>query len=178
VIAVMSLALLAVTAAVAWAASDDTTVDSTATVDEFAEWADASPSIGVGDWTGSVGGTTINQVEESLTALKALTLYTNVNVTLSAAGGANDGIATEPTNDDTLATSYKIAGDVGTPDSVWKAAGTGAGQFFNISNTYLVTHTPVDGQYIISLSVQLESASGRAHDAGNYTCSVTLTATW
>jgi hypothetical protein len=160
----------------AWAGTSDATVGMTATVDSFAEWADASPSIVAGDWTGSVDGTTISKVGEYLTVTKGLTLYANANVTLTATAVSNSGVAT--LGSDNLTTSYKITGDVGTPDVAYKAAGTGGGQFFNAGNTYAVTHVPGDGSYAISLGVKLESAANRAQDAGNYTCSIKLTATW
>jgi hypothetical protein len=165
-----------VAAPAALASTNDAVVSMTATVDSFGAWSDATPTIASGDWTGSVNGTTISQVGEDLTVTKALTLYANTNVTLSAAGTANSGIATN--GSDTLTTSYKITGDVGTPDAAWKAAGSGAGEFFNAGNTYSVTHVSGDGSYAINLLVQLESANARAQDAGNYTCSLTLTATW
>ncbi len=171
------LALLAL-AGPAWAGTDDAVVTLTGTVDSFAEWADATPTIAPGDFTGSAGGTTINEVGEYLTATEAMTLYANANVTLTAAGTANSGIATEPNDSDTLTTSYMITGDVGTPDVAYKLAGSGAGQFFNAGNTYTVTHVPNDGSYAINLGVKLESAVNRSQDAGDYTCSLTITATW
>lgn len=173
--AVAVVAVMAVAPAVL-GGSDDCVVTLTATVDSFAEWSDATPTIAAGDWTGSADGTTISQVGEFLTVTKVLTLYANADVTITAAGTDNSGIATNGT--DTLVTSYKITGDVVTPDGDYKGAGTGAGQFFNVGNTYAVTHVLGDGSYTINLGAKLESASDRAQDAGDYTCSITLTATW
>ena len=170
------VAVLLALAPGASAATDDAAVSLTATVDTFAEWSEASPTIAAGDWTGSIDGTTITEIGEDLTVTKALALYASANISISAAAGANSGIATNGT--ETLTTSYKITGDVGTPDGSWKAAGSGAGEFFEASNTYSVTHVPGDGSYAVNLLVQLESASDRAQDAGNYTCGLTLTATW
>ena len=163
-------------AGVAFAGTDDAVVSMTATVESSAEWADPAPTIAAGDWTGSVDGTTISQVGEDLTVTKALTLYTNVNVTLSQAGTANSGILTNGT--ETLTTSYQIQGDVDTPDGAYKAAGTGAGEFFNVSNTYTVTHVGGDGVYAIDLLVKGESDDTQAEDSGDYTASITITATW
>lgn len=160
----------------AWAGTDDAAVGITATVDGFAEWSDPSPTIATGDWTGSVDGTTITQVGEDLTVTKALTLYANANVTLTAAGTVSSGIATNGL--ETLTTSYQIQGDVTVPDAAYKAAGIGVGEFFNASNSYSVTHVSGDGSYAINLLVQLESAADQAEDAGSYTCTTTLTATW
>jgi len=172
------VAAMLVFASTAWAGNDVATVGMTATVDSFAEWSVAAPTIAVGDWTGSVDGTSINGAGEDLTVTKALTLYANATVTLTQAGTTNSGILTEPTNSDTLTTSYQIQGDVGTPDSAYKAAGSETGQFFNTSNTYTVTHTPGDGSYAINLLVKAESDDAAASDAGDYAASLTITATW
>ena len=162
----------------AWAATDDSVVSMTATVDSYAEWADATPAIAAGDWTGSVDGTTISAVGEDLTVTKALGLYANATITITAVGTANAGIATNATTD-ALTTSYQLQGaDLTTPDAAYKAAAAGAGEFFNAGNTYEVTHTNGDGSYTMDLLVQLESEDAAANDAGNYTCSVTMTASW
>lgn len=155
----------------------DAVVTLTAHVEQFAEWADTTPDLVAGDFTGSGDGTTINHVGEFVTATKVMTLYANEDVTITAAATTNGGIATEPTNSDTLTTSYKITGDVaGSAD--YLLAGAGVGQFFNGGNTYVVTHVPNDGAYTINLGVKLETDTDRAHDAGDYTCQITLTATW
>ncbi len=171
-----SVVVFFVSAGVAFAATDDAVVSMTATVDGFAEWADPAPTIAAGDWLGSVDGTTISQVAEDLTVTEALTLYTNVDVTLTQVGTANSGILTNGA--ETLTTSYQMQGDVDTPDAAYKAAGAGAGEFFNASNTYTVTHVGGDGSYAINLLVQAESDDTQAEDAGNYTASITITATW
>lgn len=165
---------------VAWAGADDEVIGITATVDSFAEWASSnSTTIAAADFAGSVDGTSVSAAGEDLTVSRALTLYANATVTITAAGDAtNSGIATSGTSD-TLTTSYKLTGaDITTPDSAWKAAGTEEGQFFYASNSYEVTHTNGDGSYEVTLQVQLESEDAAASDAGDYTCGVTLTATW
>ena len=150
---------------------DPADVSITATVDAFAEWADAAPSIGADDWSAHI--TAVNQ---SQTVTEAMTLYANVNNTLTPTSGANSGILTNGT--DNLTTEYKITGDVGTPDAAWKLAGTGGGEFFNVGNTYSVTHTPGDGSYAVNLLVRATSPANRAPNSGDYTCGVTLTASW
>jgi len=168
----------------AFAGADDAVVGMTATVEEFAEWADAAPSIGVGDWTGSEGGTTINVVGEYLTATAELTLYANADVVLTQAGTTNSGILTEPTNSDTLTTSYMINGagvdELDRDGAVYKAADAVADPlgFFATTNTYGVTHTPGVGSYAIELGVKAESDNDAASDAGAYAASLTITATW
>jgi len=162
----------------AWAATDDTVVSMTATVDSFGEWEDAAPVIAAGDWTSTGAGSTISAAGEDLTVTKAMTLYANANMTLTQAGTANAGILTEPGNSDTLITSYQIQGDVDVPDAAYKAAGAGVGEFFNAGNTYTVTHVPGDGSYAIDLLVKAESDDVAASDAGDYVASLTITATW
>jgi len=152
------------------AGSAPASVTITATVDTFAEWANASPAIVAGDWTGHVGA-----VDQTRTASLALTLYANVTITLTPTS-TGTGILTNGTN--TLATSYKITGNVTVPDAAYKPAGTGAGEFFAAANTYTVTHVAGDGSYGINLLVQAVSPNNRAPDAGDYTCNVTLTASW
>jgi len=57
-------------------------------------------------------------------------------------------------------------------------AGTGSGEFFNVGNTYSVVHTSGDGSYAVNFLVQAVSADDKAPDSGDYTCGVTLTASW
>jgi hypothetical protein len=128
---VAATALLCLAAA-ANGGSAPASVSITASVDSFAEWADASPTISAGDWNGH-----INAVDQARTVTKALTLYANVNVTLTPTAGDNDGILTN--GSETLSTSYMITGDVGTPDAAYEPAGTGSGEFFNTGNTYSIT---------------------------------------
>ena len=178
-IVAMFVAALVAFAPAAWAGSDDAVVGVTATVDSFAEWSDATPTIAAGDFAGSVDGTTVSAAGEDLTVTKGLTLYANATITITAAGTTNSGIATQGTTSDTLTTSYQLQGaDLTTPDGAYKAAGTAEGEFFYASNSYEVTHTNGDGSYAMNLLVKLESEDAAASDAGSYTCSVTLTATW
>jgi hypothetical protein len=167
-----AVAVVLMLAQTASAASAPASVSITATVDTFAEWANASPAIVAGDWTGHVGA-----VNQTRTASKALTLYANVTITLTPTGGTNLGILTN-IGADTLATSYMITGDATPLDIAYKPAGTGAGEFFAAANTYTVTHVAGDGSYAINLLVQAVSPNDRAPDAGDYTCGVTLTASW
>jgi len=158
-------------APMALAGSTPATVSITATVDTFAEWANASPTIGPDDWSGHIGA-----VDQTRTATKALTLYANVTTTLTPTAGTNSGILTNGT--ETLATSYKITGDVTVPDVAYKPAGSAGGEFFAAANTYTVTHVAGDGSYGMSVSVQVVSPNNKAPNAGDYTCGVTLTASW
>ena len=160
-----------VLAATALGGSDPATVSITATVDTYVEWADHSPAILAGDWSGHITGLNV-----TITVTKALTLYSNANVTITPTTTSNSGILTNGA--DTLTTSYKITGDVGTPDPTYKAAGTGSGEFFNVSNTYTVTHVAGDGSYTVNLLPKAVSPANKAVNSGDYTCNVVLTASW
>jgi hypothetical protein len=158
-------------AATAWGGSDPATVSITAAVDTYVEWSDHSPAIAAVDWSGHITGLNV-----TITATKALTLYANTTVTITPTTTLNSGILTNLT--DTLTTSYKITGDVGTPDPTYKAAGTGSGEFFNVSNTYTVTHVAGDGSYTVNLLPKAVSPGNKALNSGDYTCNVVLTASW
>ena len=163
-------------AALAIGGTSVATVSITATVDSFAEWSSPTPSIGAGDWTGGASGH-VAATDTTITVTKVLTLYGNVETTITPTTTSNDGILTNGT--ETLTTSYKITGDVGGGgDALYKDAGTGAGEFFNASNAYTVTHTPGDGSYTVNLLVKAVSAADKAVDSGYYTCNVVLTAEW
>ncbi|HVT82224.1 MAG TPA: hypothetical protein VHM90_16395 [Phycisphaerae bacterium] len=152
------------------AGSVGATVSITATVDVFAEWDDAAPVVIAGDWDGHV--TAVNQTR-NVTA--ALTLYSNGNVTITPTAGANSGILTSGGH--TLTTSYKLTGDVTVPDVAYHAAGSAAGQFFDVANTYSITHLAGVGSYAVNLLVKAVSPA-TAPDSGDYTCGVVVTASW
>jgi hypothetical protein len=165
-----AVAVVLMLAQTASAGSAPASVSITATVDTFAEWAVASPAIVAGDWTGHVGA-----VNQTRTASLALTLYANVAATLTPTS-TGTGILTNGA--ETLSTSYKITGNVTEPDIAYEPAGTGSGEFFATGNTYTVTYAAGGGSYTINLLVQAVSPNNRAPDAGDYTCNVTLTASW
>ncbi len=98
------------------AATDGTgTIDVTVTVDQFAEWADAANnySITAANFDGHI--TTVNQTR---TATRNLTLYSNIAVTLSATttAGSPDysGILTDGTGTYTLTTQSPLGTATGT----------------------------------------------------------------
>jgi len=170
-----AVAVVLMLAPTASAGSAPAIVSIAATVDSFAEWADAAPGIAANAWDEQA---TITSVDQAITATLALTLYANVATTITPTGSTNSGILTNGT--ETLSTSYQITGDVTDFDTGYLAAGTASGQFFATSpaNTYTVTHAPGDGSHAINLLVQAVSPNNRAPDAGNYSCGVTLTASW
>ena len=76
-----------------------------------------------------------------------------------------------------MTTAYQITGSVDTPDVAYKATGTTAGTFFNVGNTYTLTHVSGTGSYTVNLLAKATSGAA-APDAGDYTCTVVLTASW
>jgi hypothetical protein len=152
------------------ASAPPATVSITATVDGFAEWANTTPSIAASDWSGH-----ITQASQSRTVSLANTLFTNVDTTITPTAGTNSGILTNGSQ--TLTTEYQITGGVDAPDSAYKAAAAGSGQFFDPANTYALTHVSGTGSYTVNLLARMTSGAV-APDAGNYTCTVVLTASW
>jgi hypothetical protein len=151
-----------------------TTVTITGTVDTFAEWDSATQTIGPGDFDGHI--TAVNQTR---TATKTFKLYMNGNVSIAPTGGLNAGVLKDVTTSTySLTTQYKITGSVGVPDLAYKAAGNGAGEFFNAGNTYAITHVGGTGSYDVIFSVQMISPAAAAPDADDYKCGVVLTATF
>jgi hypothetical protein len=151
-----------------------TTVSISAQVDGFAEWADPTPAIAVGDWDGHITAVNTAQV-----VTKPIVLYTNINVTITPTAGANGGVLTNGAQ--TLITEYKLTGAplALTADAAFKAAGAAAGEFFNAANNlYAITHVAGTGTYTINLVVQMKSQQDVAPDAGVYTAGVVLTASW
>jgi hypothetical protein len=159
------------------AASDSTgTIDVTATVDQFAEWADTANNytIAATDFSGH-----INTVSQTRTATRNLTLYSNIAVTLSAtttAGSPNySGILTDGSGTYTLTTQYSITGAGITPVNPGLLA---PATFFNVTNTYALAHSAGVGSYTVTLTVTAASPAASAPEAGNYTCGLALVATW
>ncbi len=139
----------------------------TARVEEFTEWADASPVIFEADWSGP-----ISKVNQQQTASKRVVLYTNADTVISARPGLNNGVLTQGSS--TLDTAYRITGAVASPDQRFKPVG----EFFSPQNVYPVIHVVGTGVYAINLEVQMSSPPTAAPEPGLYTCGVTLTAGW
>jgi hypothetical protein len=167
ILALLTLALLQLTAATAWPRASSTSIHITARVDPFAEWADPSPVILATEWSGP-----INKVNQNRTATKSVVLYTNTNAIISAKPGPDGGILSNGSQ--TLTTAYKLTGDVSNPDASFKDSA----QFLSTNNTYNVTHQSGVGSYTVNLEVQATSPADTAPEIGLYTCTVTLTAAW
>jgi hypothetical protein len=170
-------ACLMLTPMLARAATDSTgTIDVTVTVDQFAEWADAANNytISAANFDGH-----INTVNQTRTATRNLTLYSNIAVTLSATttAGSPDysGILTDSSGAYTLTTQYSIAGAGITPVNPGLLA---PATFFDVTNTYALGHTAGVGSYTVTLTVTAASPANAAPEADDYTCGLALVATW
>lgn len=153
-----------------------TVVSITGTVDQFAEWAPANQTIAAADFDNHING-----VNQTRTASNTFKLYMNNTLTLTPTtdAGKNLGVLTDGSAH-TLTTKYKLncAAMAAGGDAAYKLAAAGVGEFFNAGNTYTVTHAAGTGSYDVTLWVQMLSPVASAPDAGNYTCGLTLTATW
>ena len=157
-------------AAPAWALDDAATCGITATVDEIVEW-DGNVTILAADFSAHI---TSAKDTTGITATKAMTLYYNVSVNIVPSDATNDGVLTSSASD-TLTTSYKLTGDDMTnPDSSWVTSGDFTGK------SYAQTHTAGDGDCVITVNVKAAagaSGPGACPDAGDYSTTITLTAT-
>jgi hypothetical protein len=155
-------------------AGNDSTGNITVTVhvDTFAEWADSAN-------TYSVTIPTITLSGQTRTGTRNLTLYSNVNVTLSATAGANSGILTSSvgTGSGTLDTTYSLGGTGITPTNPLNTGQLDTTTFF--ANTYDLAHVQGDGgSYTVTLTVEASSPTTGAPESDDYTCGLSLTATW
>jgi len=120
--------------------------------------------------------THFNQTGQQHAGSVALTLEHTQNVTLTiAANGAGKEVFTcENPGADTLLTRYKLTGaDLGgAADSEW----VGSSDFINPGRSYPLPYT--DGVSQVTLEAQCTSSDNRANDAGAYSASLVITATW
>jgi hypothetical protein len=149
-------------------------INVTVTVDAFAEWAAAnSYTIAATDFDGHITGAT-----QTRTATRDLTFYTNVAVTITAAGGTNAGVLTDATTSThPLTTQYNLTANSGA--NTWLGAATALATpvtFF--ARSYPLDISSAAGTYTMRLTVTATPVAGSAPAADNYTAGLSLTATW
>jgi hypothetical protein len=162
------------------AGSDGTgTISITATVDTFAEWGDSANNyvIAASDFVHDTNQHDINLVNQTTTATRDLTLYSNVDVTLTATAGAHGGKLKDASGTYSLTTAYSLTG------TYLAAAPTYGGLldssvFFTAPVQYSLTHQAGSGSYTVTLTVTASSPPAAAPEAGDYTCGLSLTAAW
>ncbi|MGA2498350.1 MAG: hypothetical protein ABSH20_11450 [Tepidisphaeraceae bacterium] len=114
--------------------------------------------------------THINGINQVITSSSNLTLHHDVacDILVSVAVAGNEVLTT---GGRTLTTAYKLTGaDVSNADGAWVPSAT------FITKTYHVVGTGPNST--ITIAVQATPPSNRAADAGAYSASITLTATW
>jgi hypothetical protein len=175
---ILTVGVMMMTPMLARAGSDGTgTIDVTVHVDNFAEWGDAANSytIAASDFVHDTTLHNINLVNQTTTATRNLTLYTNVNATITATAGAHSGILKDATATYSLTTKYSISGAEITPTTAGLLTTTA---FFDAGNTYALAHAAGTGSYTVTLTITATSPAAAAPEAGDYTCGLALTATW
>jgi hypothetical protein len=174
---VLLLVGLCVTAKLALAGDpgDDTaTCSISVTVNTIMEWA--------GNFT-DITLTAISAQADAPEDNETQTIYTNCDFEISA---DNTATAQLSSTTDTLVTKYKLAED---GDAVGTTGATAAQEAAsNIAtwtdyNLFLgtalpITHVDTDGDVDITLYVQATNPAGEVADAGSYSCTQTLTASW
>jgi hypothetical protein len=178
--AILAACLMAMPTIVRGAGSDSTgAISITATVDNFAEWGDSANdyTILATDFVHDGTQHTINLVNQTMTASRDLTLYSNVNVTLTAVAGAHSGILTDSTNTYYLTTAYSLSGANITP-AIGYTGLLDSSVFFTAPVQYALAHQAGLGIYTVTLTVTASSPPAAAPEAGDYTCGLSLTAAW
>jgi len=139
----------------------------TVTVADIMEWEANFPAIALSN---------IASQGASVTGTSMMTLYTNGDVHISA----NNTTAAQLTgpNNDTLVTEYGLAYD---GDGLTNTGGNTVN--YTLHNLFLaapsvVTHVPNDGAVEVTLSVRASNETGTLANAGLYSTTQTLTATW
>jgi hypothetical protein len=140
----------------------------TCTVDEIIEWAapKAFDTIAIANITAQ---------GDTPSASKSLVLYTNCDLDITA----NHTAAARLTKTtDTLVTEYKLEydGDGNTNTGGATVDWTDYATFIPVGSA--VTHKTLDGAVNVTLSARASNAAGTLADAGNYTATQTLTATF
>jgi len=143
------------------------TCDISVTVSTIMEWA--------GDFT-DISLIAISGQDDTPEGSQWQTLYTNCNLEISADTGTAARLSSAT---DILVTKYKLSydgdglTDTGGPgENIWKDYN----EF--LSTASAVTHIDTDGAVDVTLYVQASNPSGRVADAGSYTATQTLTASW
>jgi len=139
----------------------------TCTVDPIIEW--AAPSFA------TIAIPNITARGDTPSASQMLVLYTNCDLDITA---DHSTAARLTKTTDTLVTEYKLEYDGdGDPDTGGATVDwTDYATFIPVGSA--VTHYPLDGAVNVTLSARASNEAGTLADAGNYTATQTLTATF
>jgi hypothetical protein len=140
------------------------------TVDDTMEWAANFADITI--------AAHIDTQASVVTGSGTATLYTNGNVTISADNTIAARLANSTQGTDVLVTEYRIEYD---SDGITATGGSTVD--YDFYDTFLavpsaVTHVAGDGAVDVTLRVRASNRAGNMADAGTYTATQTLTASW
>ncbi len=168
VITILCVVALALFSSSAFAQSPvDATAAVTATVGSIMEWSSNFSTIALG---------TMSSQSDSLTGEQTTTLYTNGTVDITADNTATAQLV--ESGADTLYTEYELAYDGDGVSATGGSTVTYAVYSSFLSSASVVTHYDEDGAVDVTLRARATNASGTLADAGSYTATQTLTATW
>jgi hypothetical protein len=171
VLLAVTMLCLNVIVALAAPSPDDATAAVTVTVDVIGEWA--------GDFN-TIALSTITAQGSAPTGSQATTLYTNGDVDITADVSTAAQLKKTADPNQTLVTSYKLTDDGdggitatgGTDQTVY----TVYDEF--LGSPYAIIHAAGDGDVVITLYAEAKNLPGEIADAGAYSATQTLTATW
>ena len=140
------------------------------TVDQIVEWEGAAyAAINLAD---------INDQGDTPAGSSVYTLWLNCNVSLTADNTTAAELDNDPPGSDTLVTEYYVDYD-GDGASATGGTDTTYATYDNfISGGDAITHVDNDGAVEITLYARASNRADEVADAGDYTCTQTLTATW
>lgn len=151
---------------------DDATANVTVTVNTIMEWSAASYT--------DITLTPIAAQSDNPTGSTNFTLYTNCNCEISADIDTDAQLTLGTDPNQTLVTSYMLTDD---GDGINTTGGTDQGSYtvyssFLSPTAYAITHVAGDGVVVITLYAEAKNPSGEVADAGAYSATQTLTASW
>lgn len=138
------------------------------------------------EWEGNFTDITLTAISaqaDTPEANEVQTIYTNCNFEIDSDQTTTAQLSSTT---DTLVTKYKLAddgdgsSDTGATAAAESASGISTWADYNsfLSTALAVTHVDTDGAVNITLHVQASNNAGEVADAGSYTATQTLTASW
>ncbi len=153
--------------ALAQPADDTATCAVSATVANIMEWSANFSAISLG---------TMSSVSDTLTGSETATLYTNGNVDITADNTTAAELS--EAGGDTLYTEYQLSYDGNGTTATGGSAVSYTVYSSFLSSASTVTHYDEDGAVVVTLGARATNAAGTLADAGSYTATQTLTASW
>ena len=150
---------------------DAATADVTVTVDEVIEWGAANFA--------TIELANITNRGDAPEASQSLVLYTNCDLNITADNTTAGQLIERVTSNDTLVTEYKLEYDKNGTDGTGgtNVDWTDYATFLGVGGS-AVTHVTLDGAVNVTLSARASNEAGTLADAGAYTATQTLTATF